>query len=303
MSEIKVYNISNSVKELNSIPYQLEVQLQRMIETNMKVFFSVDFLESEYIFNGGRIDSLAIDENNCPVIFEYKRNINENVINQGLYYLEWLLDHKADFELLVLKKFGQKRAEQIEWKSPIVYCIANKFTKYDVNAVKQMQRNIYLVEYKRFDNDILVFDYLNLDLKINEIKDVGGVQPGVQPIKPIKTMDERVESLNNSMREIFDEIVTYINSLGDDVTEVYLKHYIAFKKVSNFVTLEVFSAKIQIYLKLHAEKLENEINQNPNMRDVTHIGHYGTGDVELIIRTKEELEFAKNFIQRAYDEN
>jgi hypothetical protein len=35
------------------------------------------------------------DENGSPVIFEYKRSVNENVINQGLFYLNWLLDHRA----------------------------------------------------------------------------------------------------------------------------------------------------------------------------------------------------------------
>lgn len=49
------------------------------------------------------MDSLGIDENNYPVIFEYKRASNENVINQGLFYWDWLLDHKAYFELLVMK--------------------------------------------------------------------------------------------------------------------------------------------------------------------------------------------------------
>ena len=65
---------------------------------------------SEYstgIKHGGRIDTLGIDENNCPVIIEYKRATNENVINQGLFYLDWLLDHKAEFQLMVQKKFKQ----------------------------------------------------------------------------------------------------------------------------------------------------------------------------------------------------
>lgn len=37
------------------------------------------------------MDSFGINENNSPVIFEYKRSQNENVINQGLFYLDLLL--------------------------------------------------------------------------------------------------------------------------------------------------------------------------------------------------------------------
>ncbi|MBB4408124.1 hypothetical protein J2S88_003673 [Agrobacterium tumefaciens] len=39
----------------------------------------------------------------------YKRASNENIINQGLFYLDWLMDHKRDFEWLVLKRFGQEQ--------------------------------------------------------------------------------------------------------------------------------------------------------------------------------------------------
>ena len=64
--------------------------------------------------HGGRIDTLGIDENGCPVILEYKRSTNENVINQGLFYLDWLMDHKAEFELLVLDSMGKEVADSIE---------------------------------------------------------------------------------------------------------------------------------------------------------------------------------------------
>ena len=66
------------------------------------------------------MDSIGIDENNSPVIFEYKRSQNENVINQGLFYLDWLLDHKADFKLLVIDKLGMEAADNIDWSVPCV---------------------------------------------------------------------------------------------------------------------------------------------------------------------------------------
>ena len=108
MSEIKLFETKNTVQELISTEVLLERELQSLIENNMETFFGVRFLKSEYAIANGRMDSIGIDENNCPVIFEYKRSINENVINQGLFYLDWLLDHKADFKLLVLDKLGKR---------------------------------------------------------------------------------------------------------------------------------------------------------------------------------------------------
>ena len=82
-----------------------------LIERNMEALFGVRFVASEHSTgkkHGGRIDSLGLDENGSPVIFEYKRSVNENVINQGLFYLDWLLDHRAEFELLVMKNLGSR---------------------------------------------------------------------------------------------------------------------------------------------------------------------------------------------------
>src|SRR5690606_12790645 len=100
-------------------------------------------------------------ENGCPVIIEYKRAINENVINQGLFYLDWLLDHRAEFELLVLRRFGQAISDDIDWTGPRLLCIAADFTRYDVHAVQQINRNIELIRYRRFGEELLALELVN----------------------------------------------------------------------------------------------------------------------------------------------
>ena len=80
MSDIKLFSTGDNVKELVSKEVILEKELQNLIEKNMETFFGVKFLKSEYAITNGRMDSIGIDENNCPVIFEYKRSQNENVI-------------------------------------------------------------------------------------------------------------------------------------------------------------------------------------------------------------------------------
>jgi len=110
----------------------------------------------------GRIDSLGIDENNCPVIIEYKRALNENVINQGLYYLDWLLDHKAEFTLLVQKKCDAQTAEQVDWPGARLLCIAGEFTKFDEHAVKQINRNIELISLPAYGNELLLLELVKM---------------------------------------------------------------------------------------------------------------------------------------------
>jgi RecB family endonuclease NucS len=108
VSDLRLFRIENGAAELAGAALALEKPLQILIENNMEALFGVRFIASEHSTgrkHSGRIDSLGLDENGSPVIFEYKRAIHQNVINQGLFYLDWLMDHRADFELLVMKKF------------------------------------------------------------------------------------------------------------------------------------------------------------------------------------------------------
>lgn len=118
MADIKLFKVTpGSAIELKGSSSQMEKSLQATIERDLVTFLGVQFLATECatgVNNGGRIDTLGIDENGSPVIIEYKRTLNEGVINQGLFYLDWLMDHKAEFELLVLKLFGQTQADNID---------------------------------------------------------------------------------------------------------------------------------------------------------------------------------------------
>lgn len=71
MSDINLFHIKNEVKELKTESVLLEKEIQTLIENNMEIFFGVRFLATEYAITNGRMDSIGIDENNCPVIFEY----------------------------------------------------------------------------------------------------------------------------------------------------------------------------------------------------------------------------------------
>ncbi len=93
MSDIKLFRLlAGKATELRGDATDLEKPLQTLIEANLDTLLGIRFLATEYSTgktHAGRIDSLGLDENNCPVILEYKRSVGENVINQGLFYLDW----------------------------------------------------------------------------------------------------------------------------------------------------------------------------------------------------------------------
>ncbi len=297
MAEIKLFSLNEGVKECTSSEVILEKELQTLIEQNMEIFFGVRFLKSEYAVTNGRMDSIGIDENNSPVIFEYKRSQNENVINQGLFYLDWLLDHKADFKLLVIDKLGMEAADNIDWSVPCVICVAHDFTKYDMHAVNQMQRNIKLVSYRRYDNGMLLLEHLNTPIVkpiMENVGDENGTKNSTQ-----KTHMEKLAAISENMKNLYHSICDFIESLGDDIVSNQLKLYLAYKKVQNMVCIEIYNKQIILFLKLNPETVELE---NGFTRDMRSIGHYGTGDLQITIKNAADFERAKPLLERAYNE-
>lgn len=300
MADIKLFNIKGEVKEYQSGTVTLEKELQTIIEKNMETFFGVTFLATEYrTTDGGRMDSIGIDENHCPVIFEYKRSMKDNVINQGLFYLNWLLDHKDSFKVLVIEKLGLNAAENIDWSMPRVVCIAGDFTKYDESAIKQMNRNISLIRYKKFDEDLLMFEHLNENTVPSFVDETSDVSTSKQK-NAQRSFAAKKKEASPEIIALYEDLRNYILSLGDDITENQLKHYVAFKKMKNIACIEIFHNRLIMHLKLNSDSVNYE---DGFTRNTSQIGHYGTGNVEVTIRNRIDYEKAKPLLDRSYNEN
>jgi len=235
MGDTRIFKMDGEqAQELKGSSVALEKSLQTYMERNLEALLSIKFLESEYSTgktHRGRIDTLGIDENGCPVIIEYKRTLNENVINQGLFYLDWLLDHKAEFELNVMKKLGVEAAENIEWNSPRLLCIAGDFTKYDVHAVQQINRNIELIRYQKYEGNLLLLELVNAtEAQYVETVRTNNGMGETKRTTSSKTFTEYLNQCDADMKNQYDDLKVFIESLGDDVQIKVLKHYIAFKK-------------------------------------------------------------------------
>jgi predicted transport protein len=306
MSDVKLFRLtSGQTSELQGLASDLEKPLQTLIESNLETLLGVRFLASEYSTgktHAGRIDTLGLDEDDCPVILEYKRSAAENVINQGLFYLDWLMDHQAEFKLLVLERFGKETAAAIDWTAPRLVCVAADFTKYDAHAVQQMNRNIELIRYRRFGADLLLLELVNAvaagptsGAKAVTGRKAKAVKKGTGTDK---TLAEWFKEMPASMRALFDSLEGFLQSLGDDVQRKDLKLYVAFKRLRNFVTVEMRKERLVLYLRLnpdHVDRVEGFI------RDVRGIGHWGTGDVEVIVKNRADLERAKPLLLAAYE--
>ena len=305
MSDIKLFRIQGSkAVSLSGSAFKLEQELQTVVEHHMDVLLQMRFVAAEHSTgknHAGRIDTLGLDENGCPVIIEYKRNINANVINQGLFYLDWLMDHKADFEMLVLKKYGQKVVDTIDWTGPRLLCIAEDYTKYDVHAVQQINRNIDLIQYIHYPDGFLVLNLVNAVTAPPIPEDDLQKKPG-KPKTEYKTIHDSMAQMTDRMQTVYNEAREFMVELGEDVQEKELKYYIAFRRLKNFATIQYLPTKEELIFFLNIDPDTVELEKGFSI-DVRKIGHQGTGNLELQIHSLEELEKAKPLIQRSFEEN
>lgn len=309
MSDIQLFRIGPAAAvELSGRAAAVEKHLQSMIDAQMPIFLGVRFLASEYATgktHKGRIDSLGLDENGCPVIVEYKRHTNENVINQGLFYLDWLMDHRAEFQWLVMEKLGKEVADQIAWSGTRLLCIAADFTRYDQYAVQQIPRNIELIRYKLFGEDLLLLDLVN-SVSVDDATAAKTETNAPSQLKKSnsggkdKTAEDQLVQALPVIKELYASLAGYLLALGDDVQEKQLKLYIAFRRLKNFACVVPYKDKLLVMLKLNPDTVALEEGFS---RDVRNIGTWGTGDLELCLRTMADFERAKPLIERSYGES
>jgi predicted transport protein len=307
MSDIKLFRVGNgSVNELTGTTDTIEKSLQTFFEKNLEELLGVRFLASEFTTsNGGRIDSLGLDENGCPVILEYKRATNENVVNQGLFYLDWLMDHRKDFQWLVMEKLGKEEAEEVDWSAPRLICIAGDFNRYDDLAVKQIQRNIELIRYRRFGTDLFMLDLVSTT-SAKSTSSANSSQTSIatsaSTTEKYKTISAVKDELDTSMIDRFEALRAYLMALGDDVQETMVRYYIAFKRIKNFACVEFrpTTSKILIFVKVDPSSITLEPGFT---RDVSKVGHYGTGDLEITLSKAEDLDRAMPLIKRSYEDS
>ncbi|PWA05860.1 DUF5655 domain-containing protein [Flavobacterium psychrotolerans] len=296
-------------KRVRLSEFKLEKDLQRLIEENMEIIFNCRLIATEFStgnIHSGRIDSLAISEDFNPVIIEYKKVASSDLINQSLYYLHWIRDHKGDFQVAANKVLGQNI--EVDWSDIRVICIAPEYKKYDLHAVQVMGANIELWQYKLYENDILNIEeiYKRTNTTSRELDDYNeknpvmveaGKKAAITRKNAVYTIEEHFDNLDKSLVDLFNTVRDYITSLDSSIEELPKKNYIAYKTSQNFVCLQTYKKKLTLYLKLNPDEVKPMPTQ---CRDVRNIGHYGTGEFELIIKDLLDLEETKFLINEAY---
>ena len=303
MSDLKLFRTTSAgVAEIAGGAVALERSLQTLFEANLEALLGVRFLASEFVTNaGGRMDTLGIDENNAPVVVEYKRASNENVINQGLFYLDWLMGHRKDFEWLVMERLGKDVAQKVDWPGSRLICVAGDFQKWDEHALKQMNRTIDLVRYRRYGDDLLLLEQLTATTAKPATGESAVVTtaPAIESGKKYKTVSQQIAEAPPALLDLYHSVADHLQAAGDDVQVKTTDLYVAFRRIKNFgcVELRTQIGKLLVYVRVNPDTI---VLEQGFTRDARGIGHFGTGDLEITIQSKADLEKAKPLFDAAY---
>lgn len=291
--------IAAQVLSLASHPAK-EKGLQGLIEANLEPLFGVRFVATEFSTgqkHRGRIDTLGLDQDGSPVIIEYKLTSKDNVINQGLFYLDWLMDHRGDFELAARSTLGEI---EVAWAAPRLILLATSFGRYDQYAVNRIDERIELWTYTLYEGDLLSVDLLSRE-EVPSTKDKLGDAAkaprrakAAVPSKAAYGLDHHTEKMSATTQALFELLRDQIMSLGDDVTERFMNQYVGYRRLKNFTEIVGLRSKLNVFI-------DGPV-QDPRgvCEDVSNIGHWGTGHLRATVASEDDAISVLPVIAQAY---
>lgn len=289
--------------------FPTERVLQRLIEGNLQTVFKCRLVASEFSTgpqHAGRIDTLALSEDSNPVIIEYKKVESSDLINQSLFYSAWLDDHRGDFEIAAQKALGPKVA--VDWSGSRIICLAPNYKKYDLYAVQKMGAHIELWTYRFFDNQtVYVEEVLQRSYSASApalepadrhaVMVAAGKKAAITKLTGSYTFEQHLTGKPDTIRDIALAVEEFVMGLDPAIEEAPKKLYVAYKLSENIACMEIQRSKVYLFLKLDPKKVAGPAGIS---RDVSAIGHFGTGDLEITLKRLQDVDAAKPFIEMAY---
>ena len=107
---------------------------------------------------------------------------------------------------------------------------------------------------------------------------------------------ESYQYLNAFNRMLFEKLNTRILNLGTFVKREFKKLYIAYKADTNFVDVVVQNSRLRLAVNM---KFADVVDPKGICKDVTDVGRWGNGDVEVALDSLDELDDVMKIIEQA----
>jgi uncharacterized protein with ParB-like and HNH nuclease domain/predicted transport protein len=112
------------------------------------------------------------------------------------------------------------------------------------------------------------------------------------------SMDDHPHLLAPGMRPVFDAFRKAVLALDPCVSEEFLKLYVAYKAETNFVDVVPQAKRLRLSLNMRF----NEVSDPKGLcKDVTDLGRWGNGDVEVGLSKMEELPYVIGLVRQSLE--
>jgi predicted transport protein len=112
------------------------------------------------------------------------------------------------------------------------------------------------------------------------------------------TIEDHLYLLVGAMHELFEAFRKEVLALDPCVTEEFLKLYVAYKAETNFVDVVPQARRLRLSLNLTFPEIDDP---KGICRDVTGLGRWGNGDVEVAISSLEELPYVLGLVRQSLE--
>lgn len=327
ITKTQVFKIKDGkIEEAKNEQGFIERDVQRFYETHLDTLLDATFIASEYAFEGGRIDTFAIDSDNRPVIIEYKRDTKDSVLLQALFYKNFIRSNWEKVYITVLEKKGREVADAVDWANIRVVLVAQNFDKWTVASTSFLE-GIELYRFAFFDGQqTFIQEFLNENKKApkvpkykvaeeNKVNKVNKTSESNYPTlaEADYSKDEWVvassgkeyitnygifASANEEVKEMYKEIADYIYEQYDQLELIYNKTYWFFKSNKKFI--EIFFHKKTINIQLDLSKATFE-NTTLSKKDFTDRQSQGSFVCWVEISSFEDIEKLKPLIDESFN--
>ena len=269
-----------------------EKQLQDYVEKYLNEFFRCHFLKRLYKIPGGEIDTLAITEDGIPCIIEYKHKKDQTILNQIVFYYDWLNSRSAKYEFeRIVKENETTKDIRIDWSKIRLICVAKEYSKWDISLIKHLDTDIECWSYTYHKDELDI----HLDPIVNQHK-----KTKIDVNKRIDTKEFTLEDHRNKAnpeyRKLLDKLREEVFKLGDDITEGYTPDYIKYVVNTTFLSVHARKKWLLIHLRVNEKAFKDP---KKLAKDISHRNWSVTR--EMKIRNTEELKYALSLIKQAYN--
>jgi len=158
---------------------------------------------------------------------------------------------------------------------------------WDENAIRQRADRLAVRAAKVWQAPELAADILN------------AYRPAANQSGQTYSIDDHHQLASGPACDLFEQLRSQVLALDPCVSEEFLKVYVAYKAETNFVDVIPQAKRLLLTLNIPFHEIDDP---NGLCRDITGLGRWGNGDVEVKLESSDQLPYVLGLIRQAFDQ-